>query len=275
MVMARSGVIDQVITPPEVIVESAKQHNEEYIPVTIGHDIRKPPIGRICSAEVVVLDDGTHLLQGEAEIFEESDDFNSISRSEKVVKIRAEEVDTFQALGNQTFEEDEDVVDLYEELRELSRGEHDQAYREDSIEIISLLIIGFGVFALQGISNGFFSKLGEDLYETLKLKLKKIFEKKSLKQSESVLQFQFFIYNYGGRAIEVNVVITTPSQQDLDGFFTFVPTMLESVLSSLPLDDLDVCRIVFSYEFTQLKILYALRSDGVPISLDRIERDNI
>jgi hypothetical protein len=274
MVMARSGVIDQVRIPPEVIVESAKQHNEEYIPVTVGHDIRKPPIGRVCSAEVVVLDDGTHLLQGEAEIFEESDNFESIPKSEKVIKIRAEEVDTFQAFGNQTFEEDEDVAELYKQLRELGGGDPDQAHREDSIEPLSLLIIGFGIFAIQGISNGFFSKLGEDLYEVLKLKLKKIFEKKSLKQKENLLQFQFFVKSNAGRTIEVNVVITNPSQEDVDGFFDYVPAMLDAMLLELPLDNLDLCRIVFSYKFTQLELLYVLRSDGLPIKLYRAERDD-
>lgn len=267
MVMARSGVIDQVRVPPEVIVEFAKQHNEEYISVTMGHDIRKPPIGRVCSAEVVVLDDGTHLLQGEAEIFEESDDFESIPKSEKVIKIWAEEVDRFQAFGNQTFEEDEDIAELYKQLRELGSGDPNRAYREDSIEPLSLLIIGFGIFAIQGISNGFFSKLGEDLYEALKLKLKNIFEKKSLKHKENLLQFQFFVNSNAGKIIEVNVVITNPSQEDVDGFFHYVPAMLDTMLLGLPLDDLDLCRVVFSYKFTQLELLYVLRSDGLTIKL--------
>ncbi|WP_375468116.1 hypothetical protein [uncultured Nostoc sp.] len=274
MVIARSGVIDQVLTLPEVIVESAKQYNEEYIPLTIEHDIRNPPIGRVVSAEVVVLDDGTHLLQGEAEIFEESDNLDSLPKNDKSIKIRAEEVDNFLVLGNQTFEEDEDVADIYQKLRELGAGDRNRVYREDSIEPISLLIIGFGIFALQGISNGFFSKLGEDLYEKLKLKLKNISEKKSFKQKENLFQFQFFVNSHAGRTIEVNVVITNPSQNDLDGFFTFVPAMLDTMLSGLPVDDLDICCVVFSYEFTQLKLLYVLRSDGVPISLYRIERND-
>lgn len=126
----------------------------------MGHNIRKPSVERICSAKVIILNDGTHLLQSEAEIFEESDALASAPKSEKVVKIRAEEVDTSQALGNQTFEEDEDVAALYEELRELGCTERNQEYREDSVEPISLLIIGLGIFFLQGISNSFFSKLG-------------------------------------------------------------------------------------------------------------------
>lgn len=274
MVMARSGVIDRVLTPPEVIIESAKQYNEEYIPLTIEHDIRNPPVGRVVSAEVAVLDDGTHLLQGEAEIFEESDHLDSLPQNGKSVNIRAEEVDNFLVFGNQTFEEDEDVADLYRELRELGGGDRNRAYREDSIEPISLLIIGCGIFVLQGISNGFFSKLGEDLYENLKMKLKKIFEKKSLKKTENLLQFQFFVNSHSGRTIEVNVVITNPSQNDIDGFFDFAPAMLDTMLSSLPIDNLDVCRVVLSYEFTQLKLLYVLRSDGVPITLYRKESED-
>ncbi len=244
------------------------------MPVTVEHDIRKPPIGRVCSAEVVVLDDGTHLLQGEAEIFEESDNFESIPKSEKVIKIRAEEVDTFQAFGNQTFEDDEDVAELYKQLRELGGGDPDQAYREDSIEPLSLLIIGFGIFVIQGISHGIFSKLGEDLYDALKLKLKKIFEKKSLKHKEDLLQLQFFVKSKAGKIIEVYVVISNPSQEDVDGFFDYVPAMLDAQLLKLPLDNMDLRRIVFGYKFTQLELLYALRSDGLPIKLYRAERDD-
>lgn len=273
MEMARSGVINRVLAPPEVIVKSAKQYNEEYIPLTIEHDIRNPPIGRVISAEVVVLDDGTHLLQGEAEIFEESDDLETLPKNGKSIKIPAEEVDKFMVFSNQTFEEDQDVAELYQDLRKLGGRDLSREYREDSVEPLSLLVIGFGIFALQGISNGFFSKLGEDLYEKLKLILKKIFEKKSLTE-ERLLQFQFFVNSNAGRAIEVNVVITNPSQKDIDNFFGFFSTKLETMLSELKLDNLDICRVVFSYEFTQLKLLYMLRSDGVPITLYRIERDD-
>ncbi|MEM6868291.1 MAG: hypothetical protein AAF528_07915 [Cyanobacteria bacterium P01_C01_bin.121] len=263
MVIARSGIFDRVLVPTEVIVESAKQFEQEYIPLMIEHDIRNPPVGRIVSAEVVVLDDGTHLLQGEAEIFEESDHLGSIPQNGKSIKIRAEEVDKFLAFGNQSFEEDKDIADLYRELRELGGGDPDRAYREDSIEPISLLIIGFGIFALQGISNSFFSKLGEDLYGKLKLKLKEIFQKKLLKKTENLLRFKFFVKSHAGRTIEINVVITNPTQNDIDGFFSFVPEMLDTMLPGLSIDDLDACRVVFSYKFTQLKLLYVLRSDGV------------
>ena len=51
------------------------------------HDIRRPPIGRVVSAEVVVLNDGTHLLQGEAEIFEENDHLDSLPQNGKSVSI--------------------------------------------------------------------------------------------------------------------------------------------------------------------------------------------
>jgi hypothetical protein len=85
MVIMRSGVVDRVLIPPEAIVDLAKQYSQEYIPLTIEHDIRNPPVGRVVSAEVVVLDDGTHLLQGEAEIFEESDHLDSLSQNGKSI----------------------------------------------------------------------------------------------------------------------------------------------------------------------------------------------
>jgi hypothetical protein len=82
-----------------------------------------------------------------------------------------------------------------------------------------------------------------------------------------LLQLQFFVNSDAGRTIEVNVVITNPTQNDVDGFFSFVPEMLDTMLPSLPIDDLDLCRVVLSYEFTQLKLIYVLRSDGMPFTL--------
>lgn len=271
MVVARSGVIDGILTPPEVIIESAKQYNEEYIPLTDEHDIRKPPIGRVCSAKVVVSDDGTYLLECEAEFFD--DNFDLFTKSGKVVNIQGEEEATFSARGNQTFEEDEEIAGLYDELQKLGSGEHGKKYREDSLEPLQVLIIGCGFFVLQGIANGFFSKLGEDLYEKAKLKLKQIFEKRPLPPKEKILQFQFFIKSAIGRTIEVNVVITNPSENDIEGFFYYVPNILDERLSNLPLDELDLCRVVFSYEFTQLKLIYALRSDCIPVSMNILEKD--
>ena len=134
-----------------------------------------------------------------------------------------------------------------------------------------------GAFAIQGIAKGFFSKLGGDIYEVLKSKLKKVSEKKTLKNSEYLLQFQLFIKSYQGRTVEVNLVITNPSLKDIDGFFEYSPKILNTTLKSLPIDQSDLCKLVFEYKFTQLKLLYALRSDGVPLTLtysDKSEDDD-
>ena len=37
------------------------------------------------------------------------------------------------------------------------------------------------------------------------------------------------------------------------------------------MDNLDLCRIVLSYKFNQLELLYVLRSDCLPIKLLRTE----
>lgn len=265
--LARSGVVERVFTSPETIIESAKLYNTNYIPVTNEHDIRKPPIGRVVCAEVVLQGEAEVVLQGEVEMFEESDHFEILTKGDKSVKIDAEEIKNFQVFANQTFEEDEHIADLYQELRRLGSGEDNQVYREDSIEPISSLIIVLGIFTITGIANGFLSKLGEDIYNKLKLTLKNIFKKKSFKQKENILQFQLFLRSHTDKIVEINIVITNPSENDLDGLFAKVPTMLNTMLLDLPIDDLDICRVVFSYEFNELKLLYMLRSDCVPISL--------
>jgi hypothetical protein len=43
------------------------------------------------------------------------------------------------------------------------------------------------------------------------------------------------------------------------------------LLSNLQIDELDICQLIFSYEFTKLQLLYVLRSDGVPFNLYQID----
>lgn len=268
MSMLKSGDIDGEIITPESLIDSVSQFDEGCIPLTLEHDIRNPPMGRVVSAEIVVLDDGTHLLQGEAEIFEETDDLNSLGNDGKAVKIYDKEIDKFLVSYDQTFK-GEDAEELSRELQGLG-GEHGD-FRQYSVDPVSVLIIAAGIFAIQGIANGFFSKLGEDIYEQFKSILQRYFAKISARKKENLLQFQFFVRTSSNRVVEVNVVMTNPSQQDLNGFFAYVPHQLDELLSNLRIDELDICQLIFSYEFTKLQLLYVLRSDGVPFNLYQID----
>lgn len=104
--------------------------------------------------------------------------------------------------------------------------------------------------------------------------LKKNFAKENLSDSkEELLQLQYFVKSDSGKDAEINVVISNPSQEDIEKSFTSLPEELEK-LTELPLDQENICKIVLSYKLSTLNILYLLRSDGIPMSLQVSERNN-
>jgi len=49
----KTGVIDRELITYEALLSMKKQLDHTYLPLTIEHDIRNPPVGRIVSAEIV------------------------------------------------------------------------------------------------------------------------------------------------------------------------------------------------------------------------------
>ncbi|PSO50582.1 MAG: hypothetical protein BRC33_02810 [Cyanobacteria bacterium SW_9_44_58] len=91
-----TGVIDRELITYEALLSMKKQLDHTYLPLTIEHDIRNPPVGRIVSAEIVKLEDGNYLLEGEAEVFESTDDLSKIKDTSKSIRTYSEDIETFQ-----------------------------------------------------------------------------------------------------------------------------------------------------------------------------------
>ncbi len=260
----QTGVIDRELISPEALFDMKSQLDEAYLPLTIEHDIRNPPIGRIVSGEIFELEDGNYLLQGEAEVFDESVESLKIS-TEKAIRIYAKEIETFEASYDGRLHSDE-LENLRNELDPIATNSWES--RKYSAEPQNVVLIAFGVFAISSIAGGFFKNIGSDIYDILKHSLKKYFSRDSKSDTqEELLQLQYFIKSDSGRDIELNVVITNPSADDIDQSFNSLPEAIENLVGRLPIDINSVCRIVLSYKLSKLKVLYLLRSDGVPLSV--------
>ena len=253
---------------PKALEDAARQIKERYLPMNIEHDIRRPPIGRIVSAEVIKLQDGEYALQGTAELFEESDSLESLIGDGRKIPIRDQDIQTIVVEYDRTFQ-DKEGQELLRGLSQIS-GEIEKPREiiKKALEPISTLLIGAGVFVVGSIAKGFFSKLGSDAYERLKHALIKYFRKKI--SSEQILDFRFSVKQHN-RTFEVHVLVVNPSKQKLDELFISRFNGVDSLLVSLFLSESDVARVVLEYENQRLLIRYAVRSDSVPFMFVRAQ----
>jgi hypothetical protein len=60
-------------------------------------------------------------------------------------------------------------------------------------------------------------------------------------------------------------LVINPTEQKLNELFNSRFNEIDTRLSSLPLIDSDVAKIVFEYNNQKLLMLYAVRSDSVPV----------
>jgi hypothetical protein len=103
---------------PEALKSLARQSREQYMSITINHDIRYPPIGRVVSSKVIKLQDGEYALQGTLELFEESDSLESLIGDGRKIPIRDQDIQTIAVECNRTFMDKEGQ----ELLRDTNKG---------------------------------------------------------------------------------------------------------------------------------------------------------
>ena len=148
----------------ESLYDAARQQNEVYIPLTIEHDPRIPPVGRSESCEIVELDDGEWALVGTYGIFEDGDLYAPITSDRRIVCER-QNPDKFAVKYDVSYQTTEGQ-NLINELAALS-GETPHVGVKRSAEPISILTIVLGVI-IGNILSGFFQKIGADYVDPLK-----------------------------------------------------------------------------------------------------------
>jgi len=256
---------------PEALEDAARQIKEKYLPYIVEHDVRYPPIGRVVEAKVIKLKDGEHALQGSVELFEESDNLESLAGDGRRIPIRDQEIQTIAIEYDRSFR-DREGRELLRELSQIS-GEKEvpKEFVKKALEPISTLLIAAGVFAIGSIANGFFSRLGSDAYKRLKEILIKYYRKKI--SSQQILDFCFLVSHHD-EAIEVHILIINPSEQDLNAIFASNFNEVDVLLVSLPLSEADIAKVVFEFKDQRFSLRYSLRSDCVPITFVGAEKGN-
>ena len=245
----------------EALQSLAGQVKGRYVPINVNHDIRHPPIGRITSAEVVQLPDGESALLGIGQLFEESDTLEFLIGDGRKMKIRDRDVGTISVFYDRAFL-DEEGQELISELSKISSEEPTPTFKK-ALEPVQVLLIAAGVFVIGSIAQGFFKKVGSELYDKLRDTLIKYYRRKT--RPDQIIDFCFST-RQGKKVFEVHVLIDNPSISELNDLFASGFNEVDSLLTSLPRDEkMDIAQLVFQYKKGKLLALYAVRSDSVPL----------
>jgi len=244
----------------EALQSSANQVKERYLPINVNHDIRYPPVGRVTSAEIVELPGGESALVGTGELFEESDTFESLVGDGRKMRVMNVDANTFSVFYDHAFL-DKDGQELVSELSTIS-GEKPTLFLKKALDPVQVLLIVAGVFVLGSVAQGFFKKIGSDLYEKLRDSLIKYC--KTTSRSDNMIDFCFSV-KQSGRVFEVHILVDRPSEVELNDLFASEFGGLDNLLASLSIDEkIDIAQVVLEYKNQKLTIRYATRSDCVP-----------
>lgn len=242
----------------ETMVE---QSNRQVIPIGSEHDPRIPPLGRVIMTELVELEDGEFAVEGVAEIFDE-DYENLTDTGNREIPVRKYKKGTFNVVSDRNFRDEESKKDI-EDLKSILNNAKTEEEIKKSLDPISILTIG-GAFILGGIANGFFGEIGADAYRALKEKLKDIFNRPTVEGQEKLFTFDTTITS-GDKSVNVEVIITNPTVDDIQKFFDEGIKQLDQVLPRHFNGDDSIKRIVLEYKADSLEIKFAVLKNGVPV----------
>lgn len=246
----------------ETLEHVRRQITKEYITSGIEHDIRIPPVGRIISGKVVDLDDGESALEIVQEIWEEGDSLVALQGDGRSIRIQDQPESTFTVTVDRSFD-NEDGRELVKDLMDIAGPQaKPQMQSKKAVEPVSTLIIYAGVFVVGAIATGFVNKLGQEMFTALKTRLSEHYPDST---GEAILDF-LFVAETKDHRLEVHVTITNPNPTlvsgAMDNRYGQLDSLVTHVLGTYP----DGVRVVSQWDHGQLRLLYAVRRDGVPIT---------
>ncbi|WP_276975646.1 hypothetical protein [Flavobacterium filum] len=238
-----------------------KQTNKGIIPLGVEHDPRIPPQGRVIKAELVLMDDGEYAVEGTAEVF--NGDFSTLADTgEREIPVRKYKPGKFKIVSDRNFR-DENSKKNIDDLKQILQGAKAEEEIKKSFDPISILTIG-GSFIAGAITAGFLKEIGADAYKALKAKLIDIFTENPKEGQEKLFTFDTTI-SKGDKSINVEVIISSPTVDDIQKFFDEGVQQLDQVLPRHFENEKGFSRIVFEYKAGHLEVKFAVLKNGVPV----------
>lgn len=249
------------ILHPNGLKLMVEEINKNYLRVGVEHDPRIPPIGRIVRAELIIMEDGEYAVQADIEIFEVGDKY-SLDKNSKEMVIHKNEKDKLFIIYDRSFR-DPNKLKIVNEIADEFKTKPIEEVKK-AADPLSILIIAGG-FILSSIAAGFFGKLGSDIYDSLIKKLKLLYKKGNANTDhERLLIFEFTVYS-DASFINVSVIITNPDEKVIELFLREGIFKLDEFLLHYYNIDMGLSEIYFEYNVNELKVIYGIRKDVVPI----------
>ena len=238
-----------------------RQVREGYIPVGVEHDIRNPPIGRIVSGEVVRLPDGEHGLLVTEELYESTDTASGLAGDGRRMVTSCREIQGLAVMYDRTFDSEAGRT-LLANLASLTDGqEPPRPYLKKALEPSPTLLISAGMFLLGAVASGFLSRVGADAYDSLKAALRRYLSTE--KPSERIFDFCIYV-RAPNSEMEVHILLTNPSPDELAAALDGSLASMDELLAQLPVDEVDIARVVYQAGTDGPHLLYTVRGDAVP-----------
>jgi hypothetical protein len=240
-----------------------EQINTQRIPMSIEHDPRIPPQGRVVSAQLEELDDGEFAVVAISEVFEEGDEIE-FRDDGREMPLREFGDDNLYIIYDNSYRDQSDQ-ELLEEMRTLVSGGTSE-YVKKSLDPITVLIIASG-FIAGNIASGFFQKVGSDAWDSFKDKLKRLIGRRRGNKSENLLLFQFVIRD-ADRTLSIETILSDPDDRDIEVFFEQGLKGLDAKVPAYLEDNVHLKKLVLEYADGKLKVLFGVRRDAVPIHFE-------
>lgn len=241
-----------------------------WIPMGVEHDPRIPPQGRILSASLRQEADGSTAVVGRVELFDPNVDYPYLSGSGRRLRVRATDTMAFVVDRGSSAPE---VLPLAKEVAGLLNTRLASEIKK-SVELLTLVGLVIGTYLLGEIAGGFLKKLGADIYDSVKVKIKEVVaaHRRAVPSAERLFTLHVGVSSPAGIA-EVEIILENPDPADIDRLLDAGLPKLQQLLSRPGLLDPQIARLVFMYRDGRLSLHYAVRHDAVPLDLGPRDSD--
>ncbi len=240
----------------EALKSLVESMSKSLIPVGVEHDPRIPPLGRLSSGFVRQREDGEHEAVGIMEMFEDHDDLIADDDEREIVlpKYRSHGLHITHDWAHRLHEDQEDIAAISKVFGNPPLYEVKKA--ADPISIITIC----GAFALGGIASGFLKEIGSDGWKLVKTRLAMLFARQKKDNGDRLLSFSV-VLDIDSVMVEIDIIHTNPSPEEVTDFLEKGLTTVESVLPFYLQNAPDIRRLVFEAKGSDIEVKFAVRKD--------------
>lgn len=246
----------------EKLESIAAQVNKGYKPQMWQHNPIDPKVWRVFSAIVEKRADGLFALSCETAVFVEGDTPESTRGDGRRIPILDGIPPMFIQYGGEFIEGP--GLDLRAELEKLG-AINLEFVRRKGLDPISILLIGFGVFASK-MAEGFLKEIGADAYKGLKKRLSEFLEARP-HDRDLIYAFTFVVEREVG-PVQVHYLLQNPTTAEvIDSIGRSFDHLVPALLGAMERQP-EAKIIAFGRGITDPALLYAVREGGVPFGPD-------